>query len=299
MRLIFSLLCLAPATLSGPVSAFTHPICAKRSTSNISALFMGMKGGKAGRQMELAKKMAMAKEQARKKDDGEDTTEVAKDDGKKNRLSDEAIKLRNDMQRFDDLLKSESATVAAEFNTASGYLTNSQQEEAATAGFKGIDRIYEGDPAPEEPFEGLVNIESENVLGKKGASHVVPWLRNNSARHKDYLVIICDPREKSSELRQALSLMAKGLSKELLDKTIVINADNPPETRRWLKKNDASSLTVFSDKKREWMREYTALGDKRWAMNMFVLGDGRVQKVVRELDGDLVCSVVKNAVKFL
>uniref|UniRef100_A0A6U6HF22 Uncharacterized protein n=1 Tax=Odontella aurita TaxID=265563 RepID=A0A6U6HF22_9STRA len=132
MRFMLGLIFLH-ATTAEHVSAFTQPAHMKRSAASGSVLFMGMKGGQARRQMELAKKMAMAKEQTRKKEGGNDVTEPAEGDKKKTKLSDEDIKRRNDMKRFDDLLNSESA-ILSEFNGASGYLTKTQQEEAATAG---------------------------------------------------------------------------------------------------------------------------------------------------------------------
>ena len=113
-------------------------------------------------------------------------------------------------------------------------------------------------------------------------------------------MVITDPREKSSELRQAITSVCKSLPKPILSKTIIINADAPPENRRWLKKNKLEEdVTIFSDEKREWMREYTALGETRWSMTMFILGDGKIQKLVREFDQDLAPTVVRNAVKSL
>uniref|UniRef100_A0A7S4JJH5 Uncharacterized protein n=1 Tax=Odontella aurita TaxID=265563 RepID=A0A7S4JJH5_9STRA len=231
MRFMLGLIFLH-ATTAEHVSAFTQPAHMKRSAASGSVLFMGMKGGQARRQMELAKKMAMAKEQTRKKEGGNDVTEPAEGDKKKTKLSDEDIKRRNDMKRFDDLLNSESA-ILSEFNGASGYLTKTQQEEAATAGFKGIDRVYEGDPAPVSPFEDLVSMKTDDALGNQGASRILPWLHNNSARHRDILLVVTDPRAKSTELRQAMKSMVKGLPEKILDKTIVISADSPPENRRY------------------------------------------------------------------
>jgi len=222
----------------------------------------------------------------------------AVDNKEMDRVPDEEIKRRNDMKRFEDLLNSESATASSEFNSNSGYLTRTQEDEAATAGFRGIERLYEGDVAPADPFKDLVSIQTENVLGEQGASRIVPWLHKNTARHMDYLVVITDPRSKSTELRSTMKSLSKGVTKDILEKTIIINADGPPENKRWLKKN-SETLSIFSDEKREWMREYTALGEKRWSMCMFILHDGRVKKLVRELDEDLACLQLRNAIKSL
>ena len=82
-------------------------------------------------------------------------------------------------------------------------------------------------------------------------------------------------------------------------------ADTPAENRRWLKKNKmgegdgGGGVNIYSDENREWMREYTALGERRWSMCLFVLQDGVVRRLVRELDADLAPSVVQNAGKSL
>lgn len=163
---------------------------------------------------------------------------------------------------------------------------------------KGVDRIFEGDPAKEDPFHDLVMIANENALGENGAKRLLPWLNKNSAKQTNFLVIISDPRPKSTELRTAMKSMEK-LPSNILSQTIVINADTPAENRRFLKKQGLSSINIYCDEKREWMREYTALGAKRWAMCMFIVAEGRVQRIVREMDVDTVGSVIQNAVKSL
>ena len=44
------------------------------------------------------------------------------------------------------------------------------------------------------------------------------------------------------------------------------------------------------------MRAYTALGDKRWSMTLFVIAAGRVQKLVRDVDVYTVSTVVPKAI---
>ncbi len=34
-------------------------------------------------------------------------------------------------------------------------------------------------------------------------------------------------------------------------------------------------------------------------MNMFILADGRVQKIARDVDADVICMVVRNAIRTL
>jgi len=66
-----------------------------------------------------------------------------------------------------------------------------------------------------------------------------------------------------------------------------------------MKNNGVSSFELYSDEKREFMRQYTALGEKRWAICMFIISDGVIQRVVRELDQDIAGDVVQRAVNSL
>lgn len=70
-------------------------------------------------------------------------------------------------------------------------------------------------------------------------------------------------------------------------------------TRRWLKKNEEVKLDIYSDKKKEWLKAYTALGEKRLSMCMYIIADGRIQKLARDVDGVLASRVIQNAVKSL
>jgi hypothetical protein len=161
---------------------------------------------------------------------------------------------------------------------------------------RGADRLFEGDGAPEEAFEELVSIKSENAIGKTGAKRLLPWLRNTDT--SDFLIVLCDPRVKSPEFRDTANLLYNELPEDLLGKVIFINADTPAENRRWLKKTGMmESISVYSDEKMEWMRSYTALGETRWSTTLFVLSEQRIQKLVRELASVSATNVVQNAVK--
>jgi hypothetical protein len=164
----------------------------------------------------------------------------------------------------------------------------------------GVSRMFEGDPAPAEPFEELVNIKTENGIGPQGAERLVPWLRKNAERQGDYLVVLCDPRMKSTELDQVVQNIVVDLPAPMLSRTIVINADTPAENRRWLKKSGLEGkIDVYSDEKMDWMRAYTALGDQRWSMTMFVVADERVQKLAREVDQYAASRAIQKAVASL
>ena len=68
---------------------------------------------------------------------------------------------------------------------------------------------------------------------------------------------------------------------------------------RWMKKNNAFKIDVYSDEKMEWLQQYTALGKDRWSMSLFVVADERVVKIAREVDGFQAVRVVTNALKGL
>ena len=168
-----------------------------------------------------------------------------------------------------------------------------------TSQARGVDRFLEGDAAPDQIFEELVSIKSENAIGETGRKRLLPWLRGKN----DVVVVICDPRPKSSEFRDAVKHLRKSLPKDLFRKTVFVNADTPAENRRWLKKanmmtevEEGGGVTLYSDEKMEWMRTYTALGETRWSMTMYVLADERIQKLVRELSSINVSEVVRKAV---
>lgn len=165
----------------------------------------------------------------------------------------------------------------------------------------GVNRIFEGDPAPEECFEELVSIKTENAIGATGKERLVPWLRKNAARHGDYLVIISDPRPQSPELRATVRAVLNELPLDIRARMVFVNADSPAENRRWLKKVGLpeDKIEVYSDEKMEWMRAYTALGENRWSMSMFVICEGRVAKLAREIDEYGSVKSVRNAVKAL
>lgn len=251
---------------------------------------------KRNKQMDLAKKMAEAKRQKEAKEKGLDTTALVDDKkGGNARLSDEEMKVLNDRKRFEELLNSEAATVNYSIGNGN-YKTSSQEEEEINAFHRGVDRIMEGDPAKEGPFYDIVNIHTGNALGKDGASRMLPWLNTNQ---KDYLVIITDPREKSTDLRSTVKGISASLPPDELSKLIVINADTPSENKRYLKKNDISNVNVYCDEKREWMREYTVLGENRWSMSVLILADKRVERLVRDVDLELAIPTIQNAIQSL
>lgn len=270
----------------------------KKSRGNngrTSSLFMGKMRNK---QAELQKKMMMAKQQAAQKANEGDVWSSSKAGEEKMRMTDQELKEKNDRKRFDELLNSQSAPIgAAAGKESENYLSQEQEEENIDAYRKGLDRFFEGDPAPSEAFELLVSIKSENVIGGPAVKRLIPWLHNTN--NSDYVVIMSDPREKSPEFFSTVKDLSLELPKDIFNKILFINADTPAQNRRFLKKNNISdsNIRLYSDEKREWMQAYTALGENRWSMTLFVLADERIQKVVREFSQISASDVVKNAIK--
>jgi len=268
------------------------------SNTKVSSTVLYRAFHKKNKQAELLKKLNDAKVE-RETSEGTNTKSENNSSTSKP-LSDEEIKKANDLKRFEQMLGNDSATINYELDgTGTNYLTKEQEEDDIDAGFRRVDRLFEGDPAPTEPFQDLMSVKTDLALGEAGTKNIVPWLNKNSSKHKDYLVIVSDPRVKSIELRELMNIISIGIPDDILSKIVVINSDTTSQNRKWLRKRKIKNLTVYSDEKREWMREYTALGEKRWAICMFIIADGRVQKLVRELDANAADKVIKGAVNSL
>ncbi|KAL3762218.1 hypothetical protein ACHAWU_004756 [Discostella pseudostelligera] len=247
------------------------------SSSSLHA--MSKRNNKFNKQKDLAAKMAEAKRQREltQGDDDASTTIAAADDSvlgsssisssirQEELLSAEDIKLRNDRQRFADLLENSLSSGGGGDFDRGYYLTVEQENENADAVFRGVTRLYEGDPAPTTPFAELLDVENGEAIGKGGMKRLVPWEGSRSTTSADYLVVITDPRPKSVELRTGIKRLSGALKADVLKKCVIINADTPSENRRFLKKNfeEKTDIKILSDENLEWMREYTALGEKR------------------------------------
>lgn len=110
----------------------------------------------------------------------------------------------------------------------------------------------------------LLDVENGEAIGQGGMKRLVPWAGSRSTSSGDYLVVITDPRPKSVELRTGMKRLSGALKADVLKNCVIINADTPSENRRFLKKNfeDKTEIKILSDENLEWMREYTALGEK-------------------------------------
>jgi len=243
------------------------------------------------KQQDLARKMEMAKRQKRERE-GKQQEKGESDKG----LTAGEIKERNDRLRFQQLLEQSAGKVLNNY-AADGYLTQEQEERDNEERLRGVDQLFEDDPAPTDCFQELVSVKSDNVIGETGASRLIPWLRKNPDRRSDYLIILTDPRKESPELRQTIKRLANELPEDILDRMIVVNADTPAQNRRWMKKNKAYKIDIYSDEKLEWLQTYSALGKDRWTMFLYVIANERVVRLVRGMDGFEALRVVTNAVQ--
>eukprot|EP00977_Amphora_coffeiformis_P017166 scaffold5479_cov199-Amphora_coffeaeformis.AAC.105 len=283
------------------VHHYHHDANARRGTfgsssSSVSTTTSLGMGKSINKQAELRKKMELAKKKQQQPTDNVDESKQQQ----QQQLSDKEMKEQNYRKRFEELLQqSKASAVWNDYaSTADDYKNQEQIEEEIEAQRKGVERLFEGDPAPEGTcWEGLVIPQTDAPLGKVGMERLVPWL-GKTANDDDYLLVICDPRPDSPDLQTTAQQLWSDLKPDLRQRLVIINADSPAQNRKWFKKNGWSTTgpTVYSDTQREWMTAHTALGDKRWSMTLFVLASGRVQKLVRDLDVYTASKVVPKAV---
>ena len=260
--------------------------------------------------------MELAKQQkATQSNNDDDSNNSQKKKKSEPVLSEKQIQERNDRLRFEDLLQQSSMRSTSE--NFDDYLNPQQQEAELQAAERvrrskkpTVDRLFQGDPAPIECFADLHHIGTETPLGTNGMERLIPWLQaKNNNNNNDFLLCLVDPREKSHDLRQAVKQLVSSSPPAILQKLIVINADSPAENRRWMKRNKHSTITtlttttapalqgVYSDETLEWMRSYSALGETRWSMTLFLLAQGKVQRLVREVDMYDISNVVVKLVQ--
>jgi len=272
-------------TLLPSVAAFSSLQGCKISNAHRLPTEIGMAKKMKNKQAELLKKMELAKQQA--------AQETSAEVGSEAKLSDAEIKKQNDRKRFEELLSTQP--VGMSDLSADNYLTQEQEEQDFDLRRSGQALLFEGDPAPTEEFNGLISTTGDKPIGEMGAKRLIPWLRDG--RGSDFLIVVCDPRVKSNDLRESIKALSTELPKILLKETIVISADSPAENRRFLKKNKVTNIDMFSDESKTWMKAYTALGAQRLYSTMFIVADGRIQKIARDLDPLDAVKTIQNAAK--
>jgi len=194
-------------------------------------------------------------------------------------LTEEEIKERNDRKRFEELLNQGTFALDEDYDD-NAYLNEAQEEKLALTSHD-ADILFEEDPAPTQCFEELVHIKTGNAIGDAG--RLVPWLHKSPARHNDFLIIVCHPNQKDMDMRKAMKELNRNVPAEVKKRLMFVNADTPAENRRWLKRNGLlDEIVVYSDEKLNWMRSYSAVGNKYAYMTFFIIAKGRVKKILRE-----------------
>lgn len=221
----FSLLLVVAPHLTGAFSVAPPPSVTRKQHHQLSdstcKLNMGKGLNKAkNKQAALAQKLKLAREQ--KDDTAQEEQELS--EVSISSLSDAELKKKNDQLRFEQLLNQEASNVLNNYSS-DGYLSKEQEEEEIVAARRGVDRLFEGDPAPYDVFESLVDVQSNEALGLHGAKQVIP-------NPNDFLIVLTDPRFKSDELRDTIKAISVDLPAELRKKLIIINADSSAENRR-------------------------------------------------------------------
>lgn len=249
------------------------------------------------RKLEEEEERQRKKKRQRIQADGSLTT----DDGEYLLSDEEEIQEEKDRKEFEELLNQEFASGGRrhEFDEEGRDLTDIEDSADKNAPAKFV--LFEGDPVPVKSFQQLVSVKTGVVLGETGTERILPWWNKNVLMQEEYMkyiVIISDPRTKSAEFRTTMKRLAKDLPQDIVEHTIFINSDTLSENKRWIKKQ-LLDIELLSDVHKQWMKEYTALGKQSWSMSMFILANGRVQRLVRRLDVDSACTIVRNAVKSL
>ena len=88
------------------------------------------------------------------------------------------------------------------------------------------------------------------------------------------------------------SLTSPALLQQSQSLTSIQKQQSPP-----LAQPQTHSLEVYSDEKMEFMRTYTALGDQRWTMTVYIIATERIQKLVRNVDQYTASRTIQNAIQ--
>ena len=268
----------------GPCSSPTRPQppCFARSRSRsrssqaaentISRRIQPLRMGKGfnsakSKQLELAKKMALAKKQQQPDQEQQKGEEATSADD----YDEEEQRLQQDRARFAELLRtskvsnpnplyeddeldslqqqsrrSMQSSLKASVTARAGALKakRSSKSKAKKSQKKDSSKIskverekdedqplQEGDTARRHDFEGLISCETGAALGPIVSAQLVPWVPPFTA---EYLIILADPRAQSSDLRRAIQYISSNASPDILQQVIAINSDEVNITKSWI-----------------------------------------------------------------
>lgn len=160
--------------------------------------------------------------------------------------------------------------------------------------------LNQGDKASRRDFEKLLqidNVSSLRVLGPIKAAQLVPWVPPFLTSH---LVIVADPRRKSTDLRATVQYLA-----DTPYNLMAVTADDPSELLAWKKRvgiddsKSRSNITLLVDSSTEWMRQYSCIDDTdRWSTHILVIdSDGIIQVHCAKVDPLQATQIVTSAVR--
>jgi hypothetical protein len=302
-----------------------------------SRLFMGKGlGGAKNKQAELAKKMALAKIQQQRADDGgdganSDTSEASSPDAEPEKLSQEHSEFAQLLAKSppptdkkeplyienQDLFrklqapkpptavstgpKVTSKDLKRKRKAAEARENNNQDPSEGT-----VVRLALGSTARRRDFEVLVEVETSKPLGPMRAASLVPWVPPFVS---NYLVVLADPRRQSTDLYksiQYLEAMSSSSTTTIAHHTISISADSVPEMIAWKKRNHREDtdkhahvvVRMLEDPSLEWMKTYNCIHDAdRWSLSVLVFDSaGIIRHHSREVDPSRVCQLVSEVV---
>jgi hypothetical protein len=300
-----------------------------RPSDSLLTLFMGKGlGGAKNKQIELAKKMALAK--IKQRDDGDDdsVSESASAETKEDKVSKErsefakllanspppSVKKEPQAIQNEDIFRKLQPPKPPVVSTGPKVTSKDlkRKRKAAEASNKessqGLDpsegtpdRLQLGSTARRRDFELLVEVETSKPLGPMKAASLVPWVPPFLS---NYLVVLADPRRQSTDLYksiQYLEALSSSQSSETMTKTIVISADSVPEMLAWKKRSNLGhvlSVRMLEDPSLEWMKTYDCIPDvDRWSMCVLVIdSSGIIRHHSREVDPARVCQLVSEAI---
>lgn len=196
----------------------------RRQTMGETHHYMGKGFNRAkNKQAELAKKMAISKNEQQQQQNT-------------------AFDVDADYKAFKKLLSNTKGAIPTEMDEDSAFIA------PITAGK--IKQKAKKKPKPPEPskkkaqeketrvaqrihFESLIDVGTSNVLGAIGAAKLVPWVPPFLT---DCLIVFCDPRPSSGDLRQAFKYLTSNFqddedSTKATDQVVFISAESVEETR--------------------------------------------------------------------
>ena len=233
------------------------------------------------KQLDLARKMELAKKKNSNKNDGADVEIGLQDNGSKDH--EEFAKLLRDHQP-----PVETATISSDPSTERLFIESPppiqnptgpkirakdlkrrkkkerQKDENETEEDVEETQMQIGDKASRVEFEELVEVETGSKLGPVRAAALVPWV---PPFLKDYLLVLADPRKQSNDLARAIEYISSS-NEEIAENCIAVASDPVPALVSLQSRlEDGETIRLFSDSNLKWMKLYSCV-ENRWVSNV-------------------------------